>query len=514
MLLNSTKEPRLKMAPRALSLTTFPVEILCDIFRLLDPISLISTSQTKAQFRSIINPSKFHFIERLLALECRVEEGGVRPKFKPSLSPQLDPDLSLPQWESMRWACSGCLHLLPHEAFDNHALLRLAYRKPIPGSSAVNRFTSWEPSLRGFASPSRRGEKSLRRRNKAAFSREAFPSNGPEQLARYKDCGLVSFQDMTYEEFIKLEIADESRILDLEVHDIELVRCGFKRHLRKCLQCRYQDGDFKSMGLKMLGTISVPIVPSRRVLVASPLDRYFPEFSQVFETKRPACDFSNTGAYANTDISLWTMYMVRCSHCSEWKESRALRLGNFFSAWKPYVAIDAGLSVEYRGRELGFRNWDNKVVTEGLINDLLCNHCFEELYGRKMLATVIVQWLRLHLQREKRVIISYRIAGALRDIPQNISELPLKWQERMHRIIQSALEYDHMLQNEEDLSDEQIVSYRECYDRWRGLREETGDDWVQGNFLIDLWVTHFDKFAAQYVWLRDILQEVDLQEPN
>ncbi|KAJ5786016.1 uncharacterized protein N7503_011228 [Penicillium pulvis] len=38
--------------------------------------------------------------------------------------------------------------------------------------------------------------------------------------------------------------------------------------------------------------------------------------------------------------------------------------------------------------------------------------------------------------------------------------------------VATALENADMLENDEDMSDDQIALYRECYDRWRGVREE------------------------------------------
>ena len=64
-------------------LPLLPAEIQCSIIRLLDPISLISVSQTSTHFRRTINPSKRHFTERLLALERLTKYGGVSPFFDP-----------------------------------------------------------------------------------------------------------------------------------------------------------------------------------------------------------------------------------------------------------------------------------------------------------------------------------------------------------------------------------------------------------------------------------------------
>jgi hypothetical protein len=59
-----------------------PVEVLCAIFVLLDPISIIATSQTSRALRAIIDPTRHECIQRLLALELLPEYGGIAPSFR------------------------------------------------------------------------------------------------------------------------------------------------------------------------------------------------------------------------------------------------------------------------------------------------------------------------------------------------------------------------------------------------------------------------------------------------
>ncbi|KAJ5731570.1 uncharacterized protein N7483_006078 [Penicillium malachiteum] len=164
------------MASTAPTFSTLPVEMQIEILQYLDPIALNSFSQTNQHFRYMISPQRCHFVERLLALECREEEGGVTPIFR-ARDNQLVPDWDTPDWESMRWACCNCLRLLPHDSFDNHSILRLRYRKPIPGSPAANHVTSWGvlPRSRGMTKEQRANkisdEKVLRNRYGTAATR-------------------------------------------------------------------------------------------------------------------------------------------------------------------------------------------------------------------------------------------------------------------------------------------------------------------------------------------------------
>ncbi|KAK0754788.1 hypothetical protein B0T18DRAFT_399954 [Schizothecium vesticola] len=61
----SRPEGLVAMKPPLLSM---PVEVLCAIVVLLNPISLIAASQTSRALRTFIDPTRHNFIQRLLAL--------------------------------------------------------------------------------------------------------------------------------------------------------------------------------------------------------------------------------------------------------------------------------------------------------------------------------------------------------------------------------------------------------------------------------------------------------------
>lgn len=128
-----------------ISFTSLPAELQCLTICLLDPISLISASQINTHFRRLISPENKHFAQRLIAFEDSLHYGGSNPVFQ-ARGNELDSDWNHERWDEIRWTCSECLRLLPHKSFDNHSVLRLVYRKPIPGSPATFLITSWEPS--------------------------------------------------------------------------------------------------------------------------------------------------------------------------------------------------------------------------------------------------------------------------------------------------------------------------------------------------------------------------------
>jgi hypothetical protein len=100
----------------ALLFPSLPTEILCAIIRLVDPIGLISLSQASCAFRALIQPSQNDFVQRLLALELDPALGGI-VRFRSrdnNLTPPWD---DAEAWKAIRFACVGCMKLLPHTVF-------------------------------------------------------------------------------------------------------------------------------------------------------------------------------------------------------------------------------------------------------------------------------------------------------------------------------------------------------------------------------------------------------------
>ncbi|KAK8064253.1 hypothetical protein PG996_008905 [Apiospora saccharicola] len=394
-----------------------PVEIWCSIFRLLDPVGLIAASQACPKFRHIIQPSRVHFVERLLALECRAEYGGPVPCFHAN-DYELEPAWDEEAWTRMRWGCSGCLRLLPDAAFDNHSLLRLGYRKPTPGTPSSRAVTSWEPSAnvllrnRKLAIQNRgtlrAEEKKIRKQYAIALSWNwGIPKDSQDPLQRlmsFQDAGLREFVHCRLEYFQCMVIDEERDIFDRAAAAIEEERAGFRRHLRRCNECRWQRGEMKvrshsvnEQGLRLsgpnIGTANVPIVRSRQVLLPSALDRWFPGWSSALgeddEAKPP-----KTGRPLHFRIyhklrqnEPWTLYMVRCRGCARWQELRAFRCGDAFHKWQPLAKAPGAAAIQQQ-----FENWDGERLTEKYIDNLVCNCCFRERHGDERLARDLMLW--------------------------------------------------------------------------------------------------------------------------
>lgn len=325
------------------SLNALPTELQCAVFCLLDPVGLISISQTNRAFRNTIQPTRKNFLERLLQLELDERQGGNTPLFNPRTN-ALSPAWTEPEWKLMRWACSGCLRLRPAEYFDNHSILRLAYRKPISGSPASKPYTSWEatPKASPFLPHVRREqrprsdqcieEKRIRRRYGLASSKRwtaiAYATEAEDTYNELQGCGWIAWEDSTLTEFLRLDPEQKKAIFDEEVNAIEKLRCGYKRHLRKCHECRYQSGQLKPKLIGSGGIARIPVVTSRQYRIPTIMDRYYPRFSEELQNKRPTSNPPSYAIYrANVRDRFWPMYMIRCPDCEKWKEQRMFMTG-------------------------------------------------------------------------------------------------------------------------------------------------------------------------------------------
>ncbi|KAJ5860184.1 uncharacterized protein N7529_007494 [Penicillium soppii] len=237
-------------------------------------------------------------------------------------------------------------------------------------------------------------DRKIRCRYDLAIKKDRWnPDIGPRDIGArlkiFQDSGMITFQGLNLDQYYEVTREEEQVLLDHEARLIERERCGFKRHLRKCNECRFQCREISIRigprygGSLKRGTAKVPIVPSRRLPFASALDRYFPNIATIFEMKRPAKNAPVKRLYRmETSDSPWTLYMIRCPGCSHWQEQRAFRFGGKPQHWTPIA-----------NPQLPSRNWDKSEITPSLIDGLICNHCYAKEHGRKELGKVLVKWL-------------------------------------------------------------------------------------------------------------------------
>lgn len=392
------------MTPSESLLESLPVEIQCAIFRRLDPIELISVSQASSQLRTLIKPTRKLLVERLLALECQRKYGGRSYRYYHSHN-IFAPGWSNPVWESMRFACSGCLRLLPRSQFLDPYLTRIAYRKPMRGSPAATPRTSWKPSLRGTPRDPKVKEEHRRTRIRYAtavhgnWGPEGPPDNPTEQLQALLARGIQSFQGLSLEDPDDWEGVDRQELLGGEILAVELVICGSKRHLRRCKECLYQQARISDtpstnydLGFRYVnyGTPHVPILQTRMISFPTILHRLFPGLEMSSKKMRCSVDvFSEWGDYRlYKETGVWPMCTIRCPGCGVWQELRAFRCGALDEDWK----------VRVRG--MFTRGWNEDEDNRSYIDSLRCNHCLAERDGRDQLRRELSAWFWYNLETE------------------------------------------------------------------------------------------------------------------
>lgn len=334
------------------------LEIQINIIQQLDPVGLISLSQTCRFFWNVIRPGRNEFAERLLVIECLERYGGGTSLFYTTSLGKVKLHQALGPWEGQRWACTSCLKLLPHSRFDNRSLLRLRYRKPPPEWPAASLTTSWVPSLHG--------------RNRGRKARQLTKLSKLEE----KKIMVESGQGWP--------VPDEQR-------------CGYGRRKRRCNECRFKERALTPYLPRSRidwegGTREVPIVRSRQLLLDSCFHRHFPKLGEVLQCKPPPfpprvyrpCRWGEAH-------EPWTLYMIRCPGCEQWKEAYAFRIGP--------LHVKRTLVHSQNGELKYFwpRNEDQPDSGRGRmpLKDLRCNNCVERQQGREALTEALLFWFRM-----------------------------------------------------------------------------------------------------------------------
>ncbi|KAL4922064.1 hypothetical protein BDW62DRAFT_197303 [Aspergillus aurantiobrunneus] len=502
-------------------LESLPIELQWSIIRLLDPIALISISQTNTHFRNVVSPKRPHFIERLLALECRAEVGG--PPIHYSRHGLLDPDRNSPEWEANRWACTSCLRLLPHDAFNNQMLSRLCYRKPVPGSPAADRCTSWEPTSKSRkpGSPTLRDlrvrgmsyeERMLRKRSAIAGTnywgisrRMEHPQLGPQtdiekRFGDFQGCGMVEVEDMTFTDFRWMSDEQDARIFDRDAYAVELIRAGWNRHLRRCIECRFRRGEFRGCSVKgnPNGTVKVPIVSGRQKSYGTVVDRYFPGVSEVLENKRPDVNSPVFVVYRKDAIDrAWTTYRARCPGCSQWKELRAFRFGGIYPRWEPIDRDNDWWD--------GYSNWDQTKVTEEILDKLQCNHCFVKEHGREALGKVLVDWLECLLELELGEAASVLRTG-LCDFKYAYPSIPKRAPKA--KIKELICDIRPMLdKSSKELTRADVALLRQRRVQWEAWGDPT-PKWLRCDKWYMEWLKYYEESETMWFWLKSCMEEI------
>jgi len=319
-------------------LSELPLELLFKIIPLLEPIALISLSQSNRYFRAIIAPRKKNFLERLLALELVPQYGGIIPVFplrEMPITPSFD---DLDAWRDVKYACSVCLKLRSQLAFDNHSILRLRLRKPPPGSAAAEALTSWEPYC---------DVKTRWKRRKILMSDHA-------SIAAELSTLLTILSPHQASDF------------DDDINEAQTFLAGTQRHKRACNDCRAARQDFYRNTDSNIGDATTLVIKSRPQTFNDAVDRYFPGLVPAISSCHGAPIRARYYSINRTS-NAWATYTVRCCACLDWQELANFRQGGIytfvpnwnghgFSTWRCNRCIYGKYGPHELGRQL-FSFW-------------------------------------------------------------------------------------------------------------------------------------------------------------
>ncbi|CAM1507623.1 Fc.00g072640.m01.CDS01 [Cosmosporella sp. VM-42] len=314
---------------------------------------------------------------------------------------------------------------------------------------------------------------------------------------------MKEFQGMSSLEFEGLSEREEQAILDNEARAVELERCGLKRHLRRCNECRYRRGELKPGVDGSGGTLKVPMVKSRHLDFGSTLDRYFPGFSDALGVERPLFNAPVYLIYrGDAHETFWTMRMVRCPACAIWQELRAFRFGGIFPKWQPMV--DSTYFEE------GFRTWEQSLLTKPLIDGLLCNNCFAKEHGRQELAEILTKWIKRLLTLE-HWRLKCQLGNGWGWLESSMQYIPKEYKPEIKAMLQDTWP---LIRNDDvELSRADTALLRMRHAQWmellKRIETEGNRTWISENEWFSYWMHLYDESDAHWDWIRECRQETE-----
>ncbi|KAK3303850.1 uncharacterized protein B0T15DRAFT_286058 [Chaetomium strumarium] len=454
-----------------------PPELLQLIVRQLDPVSLIALSQTSRAWRALISPIHHDFVQRLLVLELQPKHGGIVPLFTERDDAfSFTPPWTIERWKTINYACCGCMKLRGHMMFDNRAILGRRYRKPPPGSVEARKatLTDWEPLNHGARwrlIQKRAGEEEQRRQNWRDVARRIYKPHGPPPHP----------------------FAQQPPIHDVAYYRVlERLFAGTSRQNRRCIECRYQRGDWRKQpvfgGQILRGNAKCPVVVSRQFPFPSLWERHFPGLPLPGPMPAPKAPrrWRVLREWVDSGNDYYTLYAVRCPSCGKWQESSAFRQWTLWHRRFP----DMGQPVHCLR--------------------LLCNHCHLNTYKDKgLLAKELNDGAILTINKERREMFScltrgwrlihndfYHPKGALSD---------LKYQAVRGEIFDGVTLADCRV--EVDMTSFDVTDlrlYRLRFDRLREFINHELDLKTRAEILqswLRVWFEEYELIEDMYCWL-------------
>lgn len=321
-----------------------PIDIQVLIISFLTSASLVALAQSNRHSRRLIDPQREQFVNRLLELECLPEHGG-------EATVNEHAKIIVPQ-ETVSYVCANCLKILHHTHFDNHALLRLRFRKPPPESRASQNLCGWVG-----------GDTKAR-----ALKRQADLRNDTlgDWTSQNSSSGLSN-----------------SKLIDL-------YKIGSKRNRRLCNECKFIPGFWsRNAGVRSqtwrgknrnsnIGTATVPVVKGRQRRFHDSTERYF----WGLIPRAPDADYPfRWEIYREENCDWWTLWHILCPGCTAWRERAGFRKGGGYG-------VKATLADPDVWRQDG---WDGPHFEEWR-----CNKCLEKSSGVEELSRQLLKfWKRI-----------------------------------------------------------------------------------------------------------------------
>ncbi|KAK3291088.1 uncharacterized protein B0H64DRAFT_409797 [Chaetomium fimeti] len=460
------------MAPPIDSHIHLPDEILVHIVQQLDPITLIALSQCSKSWRTLINPNHHDYVQRLLALELTPEYGGIIPLFDEA-SQTLSPPWESPEWKKTNYACCGCMKLLPHMMFDNHALLRRPYRKPPLGSVEASKasMTDWEP-----LEPSAR----WRRIHKKAALLKAERKKWIRFVKRSRSRQLSSEPSPMLWESSHCDVSE----------NIEKYLVGIGRQYRRCIECQRQTGVLsrKLSGYSDLGNQMMPFtaVVSRRVKLTSIIEREFPGLMESLPPDQVPRQRRMMGV--STNVLSFTLYVIHCPSCGKWQESSAFRQPDLFQ--------------------------DGFLHPAKLKGPLLCNHCHLSTHQDPRLLAQELSAHALAIVQHARTVLEEDFKYGWESINREFNswshfEPPILGKYKaMNKEILGGLKFQGPLRRKDDIIVDLPSALPDLHRRFKQLRyflynevepgiraEVFKDEWME------MWLEDYSLMEAMLPWL-------------
>ncbi|GAB1315335.1 hypothetical protein MFIFM68171_05545 [Madurella fahalii] len=457
--------------------STLPPEIFGCIIVQLDPITLIALSETTAWLRDLIKPTRHDYVRRLLALELLPEHGGIVPLFR-ARDNKITPPPGTIVWTNNKYACCGCMRLLPHKMFDNHAILRLRYRKPPPGSVEAEKglVTDWEP-----LEPSTRW-----RRIQSQVDRERKEQE--KWRMQYHRAVTGTFIPNTAHPFGRLDYGPA----DAAAEEAEKYLCGTSRQKRRCLDCKRRTGSLplRHGSNETSSAGAIPLVVSRQLYFVDKCAYFFPGlFESVPRDKTPK--LIRVVHRPNAKDFPITLRVARCPSCSSWQEQGAFRCWNTYDA-----RLDCGVlcnHCEARRNPASLA----KTLSESVI--AMLKDALEFVVGN-----LIFGWGRLDADFNRPYVPGGPpLLKAYRHVGEEILG-GLKWIVKDGRKCEIVFEESYL---------PHLRRRMQCYKEFiynildRPTRAEIMQSWHR------LWVEEYDLLESRYRWLKRCITQIK-DHPN